>query len=260
MLTSKGRLADTDAMAISRSRTTAGGYADGRYRRGLASWRRRSDPILAAVFGPFLIGGFVVLILEQQLLSWSAGVIFGLLMGVGIALRESPPRYVEQWRDGAEGERKTANALKRLEKRGWTVVHDVKQRYGNYDHIAVGPHGVYLLESKNLEGIVEIKNGVPQVNRRHDPEAQRTIGQIRSQALGEAVSVKQAIQQRTGHRLWVHAVVVFWSEFPEQLVEADPCVYIHGSRLRSWLSERPATLKAEQVGEIATAIRRLAEG
>ena len=158
-------------MAIDRSVTRPGGYAQGRYQRGLESWRRKLTPILAGVFGPFLIAGVVVLIVERQLLSWFAGMIFGVLVGVWLLLRDSPPRYVEQWQDGAEGERKTAKALRSLERRGWTVVHDIQQRYGNYDHIAVGPNGVYLLDSKNLQGIVEIKNGMPHLNRRHDPEA-----------------------------------------------------------------------------------------
>jgi hypothetical protein len=32
-----------------------------------------------------------------------------------------------------------------------------------------------------------------------------------------------------GHRVWVQAVVVFWSRFPEGLVEDDRCVWVHGT-------------------------------
>jgi hypothetical protein len=110
-----------------------------------------------------------------------------------VAFRETPPRYVEQWRDGAEGERKTEKALQPLEKAGWTVVHDIQQRYGNYDHVAVGPNGVYLLDSKNLEGVVEIKNAMPHLNRLHDPEARNVLEQIRPQALAAAAAIKEAI-------------------------------------------------------------------
>jgi hypothetical protein len=59
--------------------------------------------------------------------------------------------------------------------------------------------------------------------------------------------------------LWVQAVVVFWSDFPEQLVEDGKCVYIHGSRLKAWLAQRPEQLDPARVQEIATAIQRLAE-
>jgi hypothetical protein len=53
------------------------------------------------------------------------------------------------------------------------------------------------------------------------------------------------------------AVIVFWSEFPEQFVEDDRCVYIHGSRLREWLGEHPQRLDREQVADIATAVERI---
>ena len=139
------------------------------------------------------------------------------------------------------------------------MVHDVKQRYGNYDHVAVGPAGVYLLETKNLQGIVEIKAGAPHLNRRHDPQAGETFRRIRPRALDAARHIKGDIQQRTGHCLWVQAVVVFWSDFPEQLVEDGKCVYIHGSRLKAWLAARPELLDPARVQEIAAAIQRLAE-
>jgi hypothetical protein len=35
--------------------------------------------------------------------------------GVWIAVRGSPPAYIENWQQGAEGERKTEKALRRLD-------------------------------------------------------------------------------------------------------------------------------------------------
>jgi hypothetical protein len=244
---------------MDRSFTRPGGYAEQRYQRGLQSWRRRATPIFVGVFGPFLIAGFAVLIVERQLLSWFAGMIFGIFAGAWLWIRDSPPRYVEQWHDGAEGERKTAKVLRPLERRGWTVVHDIQRRYGNYDHIAVGPSGVYLLETKNLQGIVELRNGIPHLNRRHDSEATRAIEQIRPQALGNARDIKEDIQRRTGHRLWVQAVVVFWSEFPEKELEHGKCMYIHGSHLKAWLAKRSDQLDPARVHEITEAIQHLAD-
>jgi len=246
-------------MAIDRRVTRAGVYAEQRYQRGLESWRRRANPLLAMLCGPFIVAGFVVLLVDRHLLPWAGGMICGAAVTMWLIFRETPPRYVEQWHDGAEGERKTEKALQPLEKAGWTVVHDVKQRYGNYDHIAVGSSGAYLLETKNLQGSVEISAGVSRLNRRHDPEANTLVGSIPKQALGAAASVKEDIQRRTGHRLWVQAVVVFWSDFPEQLVETDPCVYIHGSRLEAWLAQRPEQLNPARVHDVAAAIQDLAE-
>jgi hypothetical protein len=246
-------------MAIDSRVMRAGGYAERRYQRGLKSWRRHANPRLAMLCGPFVVVGFAVVLVDRHLLAWAAGAVCGAAVTMWVAFRETPPRYVEQWHDGAEGERKTEKALQPLEKVGWTVVHDIQQRYGNYDHIAVGPSGAYLLETKNLQGSVEISAGVPRLNRRHDPEANTLVGSIPKQALGAAASVKEDIQRRTGHRLWVQAVVVFWSDFPEQLVETDPCVYIHGSRLEAWLAQRPEQLNPARVHDVAAAIQDLAE-
>jgi hypothetical protein len=246
-------------MATDRSALGAGVYAEQRYQRGLKSWRRRANPLLAILCGPFIVAGVAVLLVDRHLLPWAGGMICGAAVTMWLMFRETPPRYVEQWHDGAEGERKTAKALQPLEKTGWTVVNDIQQRYGNYDHVAVGPNGVYLLDSKNLQGVVEIKNGMPHLSRRHDPEARSSIEQIRPRALAAAASIKEHISQRTGHCGWVQAVVVFWSDFPEQLVEERKCVYIHGSCLEAWLAGRPEQLDPARVHEISTAILHLAE-
>ncbi len=139
----------------------AGAYAEQRYRRGLRSWRARNRRLFATLCGPFIAAGIVVGILDRDLIAWLAGFVAGAFLAVWIAFRETPPRYVESWREGAEGERRAEKALKPLERDGWRVVHDVQNGHGNYDHVAIGPSGVYLLESKNLQGVVTVQGGVP---------------------------------------------------------------------------------------------------
>jgi hypothetical protein len=237
----------------------AGTYAEQRYQRGLRSWRAKLRPIAAAIFGPLIVAGLVVLFFTGHTTSWLAGMLSGLCIGVWMTFREMPPRYVEQWHDGAEGERETETALKPLERAGWDIVHDVKQRCGNYDHIAVGHAGVFLLESKNLQGVVELRDGVPHLRRRLDPEDDKPWKKIRPRALADAARLKADIERRTGHRTWVQAVVVFWSEFPEGLVEDDKCIFIHGSRLREWLESHSAQLSQATAGEISAGIAGIAE-
>jgi integrative and conjugative element protein (TIGR02256 family) len=182
-VTSLALAADDGPMATLGRGSRAGLYAEKRYRRGRRSWRRSTRRLLAISCGPFIAAGLVVLVVDGHLLSWAGGVLFGAFIAIWIAIRETPPRYVEKWQAGAEGERKTARALRRLERKGWTLRHDVQRRYGNYDHIAVGPSGVYLLETKKLEGVVEIRDGVPHLSRRHDPDATEKFTRMRSTAL-----------------------------------------------------------------------------
>lgn len=53
----------------------------------------------------------------------------------------------------AEGERATGKEIDRLGSE-WHCEHDLQQEYGNWDHVLVGPAGVFLLDSKFLNGTV----------------------------------------------------------------------------------------------------------
>jgi Nuclease-related domain len=237
----------------------AGGFAERRYKRGLRSWRAKNRRRFALFFGPVTLVAIVVAALDGDFIAWSAGLAAGGFLALWVDLRDTPPRYVETWREGAEGERKAEKALRPLERGGWRVFHDVQNGHGNYDHIAVGPGGVYLLDSKNLQGVVDIEDGVPHLARRHDPDGGVSFARIRPRALAAAADLKEDIERRTGRRVWVQAVVVFWSDFPEGLVEDRRCVFIEGSRLRDWLQEQSDRLGQADVEEIAAGIASIAE-
>lgn len=237
----------------------AGAYAHARYKRGLSNYRHRARPIFALIFGPFILAGVALLVINGHPVPWLAGAMTGAFATAWIALRDEPPAYIANWREGAEGERKTAKALRPLQRSGLRVFHDVQARYGNYDHIAVGSAGVFLLETKNLNGTVEIQIGVPVLSRRLDRDARTRLGEIRPRALSAAATLKGDLERCTGHRTWVQAVVVFWSDFPQGLVDDGRCVFVHGSRLRAWLAEHPERLDHGKAGQIASAIPQIAE-
>jgi hypothetical protein len=94
----------------------------------------------------------------------------GLGIGVGVTsaaiLADSPSSHIQRWRQGAEGEQATARALRGLANRGWTVVHDVDPGRGNIDHIAIGPPGIFLVDSKDLHGTVSVERGRLSVRHR----------------------------------------------------------------------------------------------
>lgn len=191
-------------------------------------------------------------------MTWAAGVATGAFAAAWGVIRDEPPDYIEHWREGADGERKTAEALKPLEQLGLWVTHDVQMRYGNYDHIAVGRAGVFLLETKNPNGIVELRGGVPYVRRRLDPEAHNRDDRIRPRALSAAVRLNEDIAERTGYRSWVQAVVVFWADFPEGVVDDGRCIFLHGSRLQAWMRSRPDAFDQGKADEIAAAVESTA--
>ncbi len=245
-------------MAFARRAPAAGVYAERRYEAGLRSWQRGIRRGMAFIVGPLLLVSMAILLVEGHVASWAGGALAGFGGGIWAWVRGSPPEYVENWHLGAEGERKTERALEPLVRAGWSFAHDIQGPGGNIDHIAVGPAGVYLLETKNPRGSVEIRKGVTHVRPRHDPDRTTPLRSVRPQAAGAAARTKDEIERRSGIRAWVQPTVVFWSDFPAQLVEDDGCVYVHGSRLASWLRERPETLDQQQVERVAAAIASLA--
>jgi hypothetical protein len=90
-------------------------------------------------------------------------------VGSVVASLAGEPRDVEAWRQGAEGEAATARALAtRLARSDVIVLHDRRLRRGsraNIDHIAIGPTGVTVIDTKRTRGRVQLATaGI--INRR----------------------------------------------------------------------------------------------
>jgi len=58
------------------------------------------------------------------------------------------------WRKGAVGEALVAATLTDLPN-DFIVVNDVSKRFGNIDHVVIGPTGVYVIDAKNWKGSVK---------------------------------------------------------------------------------------------------------
>jgi Nuclease-related domain len=82
-------------------------------------------------------------------------------------------RSAELWERGADGEQATADALQALPTT-WTVFHDVRwpgRKYANVDHVAAGPGGVFVIDSKNWSGTIEVRDNVLRQNGRQRESA-----------------------------------------------------------------------------------------
>jgi hypothetical protein len=83
---------------------------------------------------------------------WLAGLLAAAGAAWRLRFRASQP--TRAWRDGARGERATARRLHRLERCGYVVLHDlqVPGSHTNLDHLAIGPAGVFVIDSKHYRG------------------------------------------------------------------------------------------------------------
>jgi Nuclease-related domain len=152
------------------------------------------------------------------------------LLSAAVALvmfvRDDPPQHVVNWRRGTDGERKTERALKTVEKAGFKVEHDL-QRDGraNLDHVASGPRGIYLLETKNLTGTIRFQGGFLVASQFDDPDEIYRYQTLASRVRGQARDLSMRIGEKTGRRPWVNGVVVIWGYFPQQFIEDRQVAY-----------------------------------
>ncbi len=102
---------------------------------------------------------------------------FGRLAPVA-GLIDGPSSSERAWRRGAEGEKRTAERLARhLDGSGVVVLHDrrIPGSRANIDHLAIGPAGITVIDSKNYKGKVRVRGGRLWVNGRNRTKLVRGV-------------------------------------------------------------------------------------
>ena len=125
----------------------------------------------------------------------SALAVFGWMIGFDA--------HSLTWLWGSWGEADSAEELKRLGSE-WHLAHDIENSSGNWDHVVVGPGGVFMIDTKRLRGQVMVK------------EDGLSSGRLRYRGVSfrnSAVRLREALQQHIAVP-WVQAVVAVWGEFP----------------------------------------------
>jgi hypothetical protein len=209
---------------------------------------------------PLIMGAAVVGLSLRTVWVWLFGLALGVLMTVYLVLRDSPPAYIEHWRTGYQGERRTARVLAPLRRGGYVLFHDLPDRRtgdlsrkGNVDHVVVCSGGVFLLDSKLLGGEASIQGDTVHVQMRDDDEDSYDIRWLATGMRNRARRLQEDIQQKADIAD-VAAVVVFWNVFEDRLVTRDGVVFVHGEQLVGWLREQGAGLTPDRVSHVAACI------
>lgn len=136
---------------------------------------------------------------------------------------------VERRDRGARGEEHVGALLEELAATGWLVIHDATLGRGNVDHIAIGPGGLFTIETKSGPGPVR-------------------VGRMHGATLAQAKAQARAISWVTG--LEAQPLVVFdraWVDRPgarRKGVRVFPARTVVG-----WLRSRPACLTGDEVAQ-----------
>jgi hypothetical protein len=120
-------------------------FREKRNRRMRSEWRQ------LAVFAALIVALSAWVVLDESwrrtLPAFFLGFLVAILVTgwmVGFDVRSL------RWAWGALGEEWTAAELARLPADEWSIYHDVPHGRSNWDHIVVGPAGVFVIDSKNL--------------------------------------------------------------------------------------------------------------
>jgi hypothetical protein len=231
-----------------------GEYAMDRFRRRRRAWLARVWWRILLVAAALVTAiGVLGLIMPAQIrpLFWAAG--FGGTFVLLVALVEFGPAHIESWRVGAEGEGRTAKVLRPLTRSGWVLINDVPAKRGNYDHILIGPAGVFLLETKDLSGAVSVRHGVLSVQHAGDETDRYERSNVGPRVRGAAAQLSNLLRTDQG-RVWVQPLVVLWAKFDQRSIINDHVAWVRGDALADVLAARPARLSAAEVAQISEAL------
>jgi Nuclease-related domain len=193
------------AEPVAGSLGSPGRSAQAAYRRRraeeLAAWTRSlawRAPLVAAA-------GLTVQVLTAEVGLPRAGLI-GLAVAalVGWRLRFRPSEQARTWQRGAHGERRTARLLDRLVRDGFVVFHDlaVPDSPANVDHLAIGPTGVFVIDSKQWTG--SVRQGADGLVWHNHTPLDRTLETVR----WEAQAISRILGTRATPLLCVHGAHV----------------------------------------------------
>jgi hypothetical protein len=193
------------------------------------------------------VGGGVL----GSLLGPRLGLILGGLAAVaaGWGLRFRPSQEAIAWRRGAAGERRTARLLGQLERHGWVVLHDlaVPGTRANIDHLVMGPGGVFVIDSKQYRGRLQL-----------DPSGRLWHGRFPLGPTLRAVSVEAdqaALVLLDPGVAVVPIVAVHGAQVPWGKLVVAGVPVVTAKRLPSLLRALPAVLGPERVAWLADQAR-----
>jgi hypothetical protein len=240
-----------NALERSEQPDQAGGSAD----RQFFGRRDRHKAAVASARGAILVRGasivvigLVVAIAEPS--SWRLAGFAVAVVGVLSTIERLYvlPQHVRSWATGGDGERLTARLLEPLAAQGFVILHDRKipRTVANIDHIAIGPTGVWVIETKNYTGRVAVRSGELRLNGR------RRQG-VRAQVEREVAAVATAAAPVEVRGI----VVVHRAEFPWfGTLQVGQVPVVPPRELPRRIAKGPATLTASEITDLAGRIDR----
>ena len=204
-----------------------------------------------------LVTGYLLraLIPSPELSLSHVGILFFLVAVVAGILLAWGDRRLGNFLKGAKGEEWVAHELSFLSAE-YTVFNGLGLGGGkqNFDHIVVGPAGIFVVETKNWKGSIEFQNGKLYAGGKEP--SRPPLKQVKA-ATAELVDF---LDDSNHSGIPVHPVLCFIStELPEEIMNVNGIVVCSGPRLINVLQETfdepiSETLREQVVGELKKTI------
>jgi hypothetical protein len=180
------------------------------------------------------VAAFTLILFGWLVLGLSTWVLVAVELAAIVVMVTADRIYnsrSEKWLQGAEGEVKVGDVLDSLAENGWQTLHGVYLGRGDIDHIAVGPGGIFTVETKSFRGRLSVENIYPE-------------------SVSQAYRHKRRIEEITGER--VHPLLVFSDAYLMGKMPAFQrgVVILPARMLASHLSRRTPVLSVDQAREL----------
>ena len=174
----------------------------------------------------------------------------------GIHKVDAIDRERMSWRKGAVGEAIVATTLRELP-HDFIVVNDVSKRFGNIDHVVIGPTGIYVVDTKNWKGSVKA-DGSGELLLNGQPLPKPAIKTL----LGAVMDFQAKLKALTETDHFVRGLMVFPNAYVEANFGSTRQVHcLRNERLLGYLNDQTFArkLSATDVDRAKRATLQLAE-
>jgi hypothetical protein len=246
--------ADGGLMRVARS-ADAGQYAEARFRLLRRPYRQRVLPRAAVLLIPLTFAGATLSAIGHGTVLWLGGTLLGGSLVMWLYVADSVPAHIERWGIGAAGERRTERVLRPLQRVGWTIRHDLDlPGAGNIDHLAVGPAGVFVLDSKAWSGIVTVDQDGATITARDAPDSAWLARGEHRAATRTAARTARALAVAVGRTVpAAQSVIVVWGAFPQRVAVSGGVTYVAGEHVHDWLIGQRACLNRTELAALSAA-------
>lgn len=181
-----------------RSRSKAGLSTLRRHRKKMMPWSY-------LLFGVLIAAALVTVLYFLGLVPlWAMLACPPLMLVVYRVWDKKTDPINDSWGEGARGEARVGAELEKLYREGFHIFHDWDKGRGNVDHFAVGPQGVFAVETKAWTGEITAENGRLKKNGRFVYENAPV-----AQAMRNAFAVRELIGESYGTEPFVVPILCF---------------------------------------------------